>query len=79
MTHTQPATPHDPQGEEAAKTLIPLSKAVELTGFSRQHMALLLRTSKVWGIKIGRNWLTTEAAIQAYLATEPRPGPKTDE
>jgi hypothetical protein len=72
-------TPQDDTGAQAAANLISISRAVELTGFTRQHMALLLRTGKVWGVKIGRNWLTTEAAIAAYLSSERRPGPKTDQ
>jgi hypothetical protein len=73
-----PDTPHDSAGAEAAQTLISISRAAELTGFTRQHMALLLRTGRVWGVKIGRNWLTTESAIAAYLSSDRRPGPKTD-
>jgi hypothetical protein len=30
----------------------------------------------LWGAKIGRNWVTTEQAVRAYLARDRRPGPK---
>lgn len=38
----------------------------------------MLRRKEIEGVKIGRNWLTTQRAIQEYLQKERRPGPKTD-
>lgn len=63
-------------GEEAAKRLISLAEAAELSGLSQGHLRLLAKQKKIWAIKIGRDWLTTEEVIQAYLATDRRPGPK---
>ena len=57
--------------------LIPLSKAAELSGLSQGHLSLLIRQSKLWGLKIGRNWVTTEKAVNEYLALDRRPGPKS--
>ena len=56
--------------------LIPLSKAAELSGLSQGHLSLLIREEKLWGVKIGRNWVTTEKAVREYLARDRRPGPK---
>ncbi len=56
--------------------LIPLSQAATLSGLSQGHLSLLIRQKELWGVKIGRNWVTTEKAVRAYLARNRRPGPK---
>ena len=56
--------------------LIPLSKAAEISGLSQGHLSLLIRNGEMWGIKIGRNWVTTEKAVREYIARDRRPGPK---
>ena len=38
----------------------------------------LIGRGEVAGIKIGRNWVTTEEAVREYLSKDRRPGPKTD-
>ena len=63
-------------GEEAAQRLISLAEAAEMSGFSQGHLRLLAKQKKIWATKIGRDWLTTEEAVNAYLATDRRPGPK---
>lgn len=57
--------------------LIPLSKAAEISGLSQPHLALLARQGELWATKIGRNWVTTKAALDEYLARDRRPGPKS--
>lgn len=64
-------------GEETADKLISLAEAAEISGLSQGHLRLLVNQKKIWGMKIGRNWVTTEEAVQAYLATDRRPGPKS--
>jgi hypothetical protein len=56
--------------------LISLSQAAELSGLTQPHLALLIRQGKLWGEKIGRNWVTTEIAVREYLALGHKPGPK---
>jgi hypothetical protein len=56
--------------------LIPLSKAAAISGLSQGHLSLLIREDKLWGVKIGRNWVTTEKAVREYLARDRKPGPK---
>ena len=56
--------------------LIPLSKAAELCGLSPDHLRRLAGQGELWAIKIGRNWVTTEDAVNNYLALNRRPGPK---
>jgi hypothetical protein len=56
--------------------LISLSKAAKISGLTQPHLALMIRREKLWGMKIGRNWITTEQAVQEYLASYRKPGPK---
>ena len=63
-------------GQDAADKLISLAEAAELSGLSAGHLRLLVSQNKLWGTKIGRNWVTTEQAVRDYMATDPRPGPK---
>ena len=56
--------------------LISLSEAAELSGLSASHLRLLVRKRELWGIKFGRNWVTTAQAVNDYLAREHKPGPK---
>ena len=47
--------------------LIPLSKASEITGYNQDYLGFLVRTKKLSGQKIGRNWATTIGAIEKLL------------
>ena len=71
-------TPSEENREEQPRLdeLISLSEAARLSGLSLPHLSLLIRQGKLWGRKIGRNWVTTESAIRDYLARDRRPGPK---
>lgn len=71
-----PDEPHDSAGEEAAQKLISLADAAAISGLSHSHLRLLVREGKIWGTKLGRDWLTTEQAVKAYLDTERKTGPK---
>lgn len=61
---------------QLATDLISLEETSSISGLSHGHLALLIRKGNLWGIKIGRNWVTTKQAIQDYLNTNPKPGPK---
>ena len=56
--------------------LITLATAAKLSGLSSGHLRLLVRTNELWGQKLGRNWFTTQQAVQEYLARNIKPGPK---
>lgn len=56
--------------------LISLSKAATLSGLSAGHLNHLVRKGELWGRKLGRNWFTTEQAVNEYLSRDRRPGPK---
>jgi len=57
--------------------LITLRQASEFSGLTTSHLRRLLGKQKVWGKKFGGTWLTTEYAMKTYLASNPRPGPKS--
>jgi excisionase family DNA binding protein len=56
--------------------LISLREAAKLSGLSAGHLRLLVRRGELWGVKLGRNWVTATQAIEEYLAQDRRPGPK---
>ena len=56
--------------------LMSLSEAAQHTDISASHLRLLVRSGEVWGRKMGRNWVTTKAAVDQYLAQEHKTGPK---
>lgn len=63
---------------ELESKLISVQQASDLSGFQPSHVRNLLVTKRMLGIKLGRDWWTTQEAVEAYLQTERRPGPKTD-
>ena len=71
-----PDEPLSTSGQDAADKVISLAEAAEISGLSAGHLRLLVSQNKLWGTKIGRNWVTTEQAVRDYMATDPRPGPK---
>jgi len=62
--------------EPSLGDLISLREAAEISSLSQPHLSLLIRQGKLWGKKIGRNWVTTEQAIRDYLALNLKPGPR---
>jgi len=56
--------------------LISINEAAELSGLSISLIRRLVGDGRIWGKKIGRNWVTTEAAIRDYMALERKPGRK---
>lgn len=56
------------------KDLISLQTAAKRSGLSSSHLRLLIRNGDIWGLKIGRNWVTTEQAVREYLSRAQRLG-----
>jgi excisionase family DNA binding protein len=54
--------------------LIALPQAAEICGLSHSHLRKLVREGEIWGVKMGRDWHTTEQAVREYLARNLRPG-----
>ena len=55
---------------------ISVKEAAEYTGYSDGHVRYLVTKGLVEGRKFGRDWFTTKQALDRYLATNPRPGPR---
>lgn len=49
---------------------ISLKKAAEISGYTQDHLGYLIREKKLGGKKVGRNWFTTEKALNVYLLTK---------
>jgi hypothetical protein len=54
----------------AKNDLISLAEAASLSGISAGHLRLLAKQARLKARKIGRNWVTTEAAVLAYARDE---------
>ena len=54
-------------------------EAAEYSGYSQSHICYLLRKGKLKGRQFGRDWFTTKEALDEYLATNPKPGPKPED
>lgn len=62
------------QGRPKIGDLISLQEAAERSGLTAGHLRLLVRQGELWGIKTGRNWVTTEQAVREYQARARRRG-----
>jgi excisionase family DNA binding protein len=56
--------------------LISIRAASDLSGLSQSYIRRLVSQGEIWGMKLGRNWVTTEQAIKEYLVRDRKPGPK---
>jgi hypothetical protein len=56
--------------------LISLNEAANISGLSHDHLRRLAGRGDLWAMKIGRNWVTTEQAVQVYMSLERHSGPK---
>ena len=63
--------------QPTADELITLPEAADLSGLSHSHLRKLVRTGEIWGKRFGQTWVTTEKAVNEYLARDIRPGPKS--
>jgi excisionase family DNA binding protein len=63
--------------DEKGRSLISVAAASALSHLTPSFLRRLLRQGKIEGVKIGRDWFTTEEAVREYMATDRRPGPKT--
>lgn len=69
-------TPKGGPLQDLTSSLISVTEASKLSGLTTGHLRKLLRDGQIEGVKVGRNWLTTEEALQIYLQQEIKPGPK---
>lgn len=56
--------------------LISLREAADISSLSQSFVRRLVSQGVIWGMKLGRNWVTTEQAIREYMGRDRRRGPK---
>jgi hypothetical protein len=59
-----------------SKRKITTLEAADLTGYSPDHIGLLLRRKILEGKKIGRDWFVEAESLYEYVKKEIRPGRK---
>ena len=64
------------ENQPRSDELVSLSEAARLSGLSPSYLRRLVTQGEIWGMKIGRNWVTTAQAVNQFLARERKPGPK---
>jgi excisionase family DNA binding protein len=60
--------------QPSLEKLITLKEAAQRCGLSHDHLRRLAEHGDIWAQKVGRDWLTTEQAVNNYLAQNRRPG-----
>src|SRR5438270_2560561 len=65
-----------PQRINSDRVLLSTSEAMQVSGFSREHIQRLLRSGRLEGVKLGHDWLVFEDALLAFIAQPRKPGPK---
>lgn len=80
LPYPRKSMPNQPQHQQTNvsndEQLIPVAQAAPMMKLSAVHLRRLVRTDKIPGEKLGRDWFTTKAAVAAYLAVGHKPGPK---
>jgi hypothetical protein len=54
------------------ETYIALRQAAAATGYHSDYLSNCIRSGKLKGKKIGRNWVTTEEALNAFMVARGR-------
>jgi excisionase family DNA binding protein len=54
-------------------------EAAELVGVTSDHVRYLARAGVIEARKFGHAWMIKETSVEAYAASERRPGPKSQE
>lgn len=55
---------------------ITTSQAAKRSGLTNQHLARLLRTGKLEGFQLTREWVIYTDSLENFLAQPRKPGPK---
>jgi hypothetical protein len=58
--------------------LITVSEASELSGYTPQHVRLLIRQGLINARRAGGIWLVEVSSLRNYIENAPKPGPKPD-
>ena len=63
-------------GDRALSDFVSTREAAERSGLSDSQICRLLRRRTVEGVKFGYTWAVYWPSLDAYLASDPKPGPK---
>jgi excisionase family DNA binding protein len=58
--------------------MITVSEAAELSGYTPQHVRLLIRQKLINARRAGGIWLIEASSLREYIDNAPKPGPKPD-
>jgi excisionase family DNA binding protein len=58
--------------------MITVSEASEVSGYTRQHVRLLIRQRLISARRAGGIWLIEASSLHSYMDSKPKPGPKSD-
>ena len=58
--------------------MITVSEASDISGYTRQHVRLLIRQKLISARRAGGIWLIESSSLRNYLSCNPKPGPKSD-
>lgn len=58
--------------------MITVSEASEISGYTQQHVRLLIRQGLLSARRAGGIWLIEAGSLQKYIDSNPKPGPKSD-
>ena len=61
----------------AKRELLTTSEASEFTGYTQDHIGLMLRRGLIAGEKKGRDWFVDATSLYDYVKKNPRPGRKS--
>jgi excisionase family DNA binding protein len=59
---------------DAKRELITLAEASKRYGLSPTYLRTIARAGRLKAQKVGRDWLTTPAAVEAYIASRNKRG-----
>ncbi len=65
-----------PKAIDSNRVSLTTSDASERSGLSTTHLTRLLRSGKLEGVQLGREWLIYADSLEKYLATPRKPGPR---
>lgn len=59
--------------------MITVSEASQLSGYTAQHVRLLIRQGLINARRAGGIWLIEASSLRSYLESNPKPGPKSQQ
>lgn len=66
-------------GKMTDSEMITVSEAAKLSGYTPQHVRLLIRQGLINARRAGGIWLVEASSLRSYLDNAPKPGPKPEQ